>query len=47
MQFFMTQLSRILGNESGPSAVNFSAMIVVIFLAAILITGNESRRYIE
>ncbi len=47
MQFFMTQLSRILGSESGPSAVNVSALIVLIFLAAILITGNESRRYIE
>jgi hypothetical protein len=47
MQFFLTQFSRILGSEPGPSTVNFSALIVLIFLAAILITGNESRRYIE
>ncbi len=47
MQFVLTQLSRILGSESGPTAVNFSALIALILLAAILITGNESRRYIE
>lgn len=47
MQYILAQMSRLLGTPAGPSTINFSALIALIFLAAILITGNESRRYIE